>query len=270
MTAEKLPSAELKNSLVNTRDALEKNANSASRNAESAQKTAQPILDGYFPATVMGSTVYFRSGGASPSISPQAHAVLDKATDRAGSIPKDVKNKRDVFYKRAEQEPPAEPQQLHHVEGFADEMAFMKRMIDAEQNPLRKQILINLGEYLGDPYVWGGECKEEGGVDCSGLGVAALRALPGQNIIKGRPTASGIHAISSSISPSQVQAADILYLPAGRINGSTINHIMYALGPFDSKTGVIPCIEAEYGNRVKITMVPKEQFSQYDFARLPL
>lgn len=84
---------------------------------------------------------------------------------------------------------------------------------------MKAQELINsFKELLGEPYVWGGESKLEGGFDCSGaLYAAANRA--GYKV--GRLTAQGYSSIGKKIAVGQQMPGDCLFF------GTTLNHITH-------------------------------------------
>lgn len=84
---------------------------------------------------------------------------------------------------------------------------------------MKAQELINsFKELLGEPYVWGGESKLEGGFDCSGaLYAAANRA--GYKV--GRLTAQGYSSIGKKIAVGQQMPGDCLFF------GTSLNHITH-------------------------------------------
>ena len=86
----------------------------------------------------------------------------------------------------------------------------------------RKTIIKNCKKYLGEPYVWGGESKEEGGYDCSGYAYNVLRDS-GFNV--GRTTADGYRSLGKKIDPSQKKPADLLFF--GK-NGRATHIAFYA------------------------------------------
>lgn len=74
---------------------------------------------------------------------------------------------------------------------------------------VRDKIVAGAQKWLGTPYVWGGESEAEGGVDCSGLVIAAYKAagVP----LKGRPIASDLGKMGTPIPIGQAQPGDLIY-----------------------------------------------------------
>ena len=62
--------------------------------------------------------------------------------------------------------------------------------------------------YIGTPYVWGGESSSEGGMDCSGFVYNALKDA-GYNV--GRTTAQGYRSYGSTVSKSNLQPGDLIF-----------------------------------------------------------
>ncbi len=62
--------------------------------------------------------------------------------------------------------------------------------------------------YIGTPYVWGGESMDEGGMDCSGFVYNALKDA-GYNV--GRTTAQGYRSYGKSVSKSSMQPGDLIF-----------------------------------------------------------
>ena len=73
-------------------------------------------------------------------------------------------------------------------------------------------------QYLGVPYVWGGESLEEGGFDCSGLVYAAY----GENGIKLNRVAQAMYHNGVAVDLNDLQAGDILLF------GSSVYNIWHA------------------------------------------
>ncbi len=67
-------------------------------------------------------------------------------------------------------------------------------------------------QFLGTPYVWGGESMAEGGMDCSGFIYAALKNA-GYNI--GRTTAQGYRSYGTKVNKSDMQAGDLIFFGKG-------------------------------------------------------
>ena len=66
--------------------------------------------------------------------------------------------------------------------------------------------------YMGTPYVWGGESMSEGGMDCSGFVYNALKDA-GYNV--GRTTAQGYRAYGNTVSKSNLQPGDLIFYGKG-------------------------------------------------------
>lgn len=62
--------------------------------------------------------------------------------------------------------------------------------------------------YIGTPYVWGGESMDEGGMDCSGFVYNALKDA-GYNV--GRTTAQGYRGYGSAVSKAEMQPGDLIF-----------------------------------------------------------
>ena len=77
---------------------------------------------------------------------------------------------------------------------------------------------------LGWPYVWGGESREEGGFDCSGLIDFALERA-GFGV--GRPTAAGLQAIALplALAPDALTPGDLVFV------GSPAHHVGMVVAP---------------------------------------
>lgn len=84
-------------------------------------------------------------------------------------------------------------------------------------------------KYLGRPYVWGGNCEDEGGYDCSGFVFQVLHQS-GFNV--NRDTAQGYYNTFSKYETSKTNIAtgDLLFFGKSK---KSITHIAIAL---DSKT----------------------------------
>ena len=86
----------------------------------------------------------------------------------------------------------------------------------------REAIISNCKNYLGKPYVWGGESMEEGGYDCSGYVYNVLRD---SGFDVGRTTADGYRTIGKKVDSSQRKPGDLLYF--GK-NGRATHIAIYA------------------------------------------
>jgi cell wall-associated NlpC family hydrolase len=62
--------------------------------------------------------------------------------------------------------------------------------------------------YIGTPYVWGGESMSEGGMDCSGFVYNALKDA-GYNV--GRTTAQGYRSNGTVVNKSDLQPGDLIF-----------------------------------------------------------
>ena len=87
----------------------------------------------------------------------------------------------------------------------------------------RKAIIENCKKYLGEPYVWGGESKEEGGYDCSGY---AYNVLQDSGFHVGRTTADGYRSLGKEIPASERKEGDLLFFG----KGSRATHIAFYAG----------------------------------------
>lgn len=67
-------------------------------------------------------------------------------------------------------------------------------------------------KYIGTPYVWGGESKQEGGMDCSGFVYNALRDA-GYKV--GRTTAQGYRSFGNTVKKSDMQPGDLIFYGSG-------------------------------------------------------
>ena len=74
--------------------------------------------------------------------------------------------------------------------------------------------LVNAAKnYIGTPYVWGGESMSEGGMDCSGFVYNALKDA-GYNV--GRTTAQGYRGYGTKVDSSDMKAGDLLFFGDGK------------------------------------------------------
>lgn len=87
----------------------------------------------------------------------------------------------------------------------------------------RQEIINNCKNYLGKPYVWGGESMAEGGYDCSGYAYNVMRDS-GLNVY--RDTANGYRKIGTKISSADKNVSDLLFF--GKNNNAT--HIAFYAG----------------------------------------
>ncbi len=77
--------------------------------------------------------------------------------------------------------------------------------------------------YIGTPYVWGGESAGEGGMDCSGFVYNALKDA-GYDV--GRTTAQGYRSYGSTVSKSNMQPGDLVFFG----NNGKATHIGIYIG----------------------------------------
>lgn len=82
-------------------------------------------------------------------------------------------------------------------------------------------IITTAKNFLGKPYVWGGESDAEGGYDCSGLLYAVLRQC---NYPCSRLTASGYSKMGTAVATDQMQAGDFLFF------GRPVTHCAIYIG----------------------------------------
>jgi peptidoglycan DL-endopeptidase CwlO len=81
---------------------------------------------------------------------------------------------------------------------------------------VRDEIVANAREWLGTMYRWGGESRAEGGVDCSGLIIAAFRDAGRPGAVGGpgaRPIASQLGTMGiERKSLAEALPADVIYI----------------------------------------------------------
>ena len=88
----------------------------------------------------------------------------------------------------------------------------------------QKNNIVNAAKsYIGTPYVWGGESKAEGGMDCSGFVYAALKDA-GYKV--GRTTAQGYRSYGKAVSKSDMQPGDLVFFG----NNNNASHIAIYIG----------------------------------------
>ena len=86
------------------------------------------------------------------------------------------------------------------------------------------QIIENCKQYLGKPYVWGGESMSEGGYDCSGY---AYNVLRDSGFKVNRSTAQGYSKLGTTVSYSKANKGDLLFFGKST---SKITHIAIYAG----------------------------------------
>lgn len=104
--------------------------------------------------------------------------------------------------------------------------------------------------YIGTPYVWGGESMAEGGMDCSGFVYAALKDA-GYNV--GRTTAQGYRSYGSVVSKSEMQPGDLVFFGSG--NNATHIGIYIGNGQMIHSSGGSKNTASNPGKGVSITNV---------------
>lgn len=77
----------------------------------------------------------------------------------------------------------------------------------------RENIIAVAKDFIGQPYVWGGESVEEGGYDCSGF---VYRVLNTAGYQAPRSTSQGYRSLGQKITYEQAQAGDLLYFGGGK------------------------------------------------------
>lgn len=87
----------------------------------------------------------------------------------------------------------------------------------------RQEIINNCKNYLGKPYVWGGESDAEGGYDCSGY---AYNVMKDSGLDVYRNTANGYRSIGTKIAITNKDVSDLLFF--GKNNKAT--HIAFYAG----------------------------------------
>lgn len=104
--------------------------------------------------------------------------------------------------------------------------------------------------YLGTPYVWGGESMDEGGMDCSGFVYNALKDS-GYNV--GRTTAQGYRSYGSKVSKSEMQPGDLVFF--GNSGKATHIGIYIGNGQMIHSSGGSKNTKSNPGKGVSITNV---------------
>lgn len=87
----------------------------------------------------------------------------------------------------------------------------------------RQEIINNCKNYLGKPYVWGGESMAEGGYDCSGY---AYNVMKDSGLSVYRNTANGYRNMGTQIAIADKDVSDLLFF--GKNNKAT--HIAFYAG----------------------------------------
>lgn len=118
---------------------------------------------------------------------------------------------------------------------------------EAPQTPLANHVVQFAASQLGQPYVWGGESRKEGGFDCSGLVDYALRAAGVK--VPGRLTTYSALKLGRSVKGEQPQPGDmvivnggkhmVLYAGNGRVIAAPHKGAVVQYQPFDRFAGSI-------------------------------
>lgn len=104
--------------------------------------------------------------------------------------------------------------------------------------------------YIGTPYVWGGESMSEGGMDCSGFVYNALKDA-GYNV--SRTTAQGYRSYGTSISKADMQPGDLVFF--GSNDNATHIGIYVGNGQMIHSTGGSKNTKANPGKGVIISSI---------------
>ena len=87
----------------------------------------------------------------------------------------------------------------------------------------KNNIVSSAKNYIGTPYVWGGESRQEGGMDCSGFVYNALKDA-GYKI--GRTTAQGYRGYGTTVNKTDMQPGDLVFFG----KGNNASHIGIYIG----------------------------------------
>lgn len=104
--------------------------------------------------------------------------------------------------------------------------------------------------YIGTPYVWGGESMAEGGMDCSGF---VYNALKDAGYKVGRTTAQGYRSYGTSVSKSDLQPGDLVFF--GKNNKASHIGIYIGNGKMIHSSGGSKNTKSNPGKGVSITNV---------------
>ena len=106
---------------------------------------------------------------------------------------------------------------LSDTTGYATE-AYAEDITDTDRNILLKEA----ANYLGYPYIWGGNSPEEG-FDCSGFVCYVLKNSG--YVDMPRTTAQGIYNSCRSIDPAEAQPGDIIFFTGTYNSGGPVSHV---------------------------------------------
>ena len=102
-------------------------------------------------------------------------------------------------------------------------------------------------QYIGTPYVWGGESLAEGGFDCSGLVYAAY----GQNGIKLNRVAQAMYYNGEAVDLNNLQPGDVLLFGSSVYNiwhaGIYVGNGVYVHSPYSGATVRTQTLSSTYG-----------------------
>ena len=104
--------------------------------------------------------------------------------------------------------------------------------------------------YIGTPYVWGGESMSEGGMDCSGF---VYNALKDAGYKVGRTTAQGYRSYGTSVSKSDMQPGDLVFF--GKNNDASHIGIYIGNGQMIHSSGGSKNTKSNPGKGVTVTNV---------------
>lgn len=104
--------------------------------------------------------------------------------------------------------------------------------------------------YIGTPYVWGGESSQEGGMDCSGF---VYNALKDAGYKVGRTTAQGYRSYGTSVSKTDMQPGDLVFF--GKDNNASHIGIYIGNGQMIHSSGGSKNTASNPGKGVSVTNV---------------
>lgn len=104
--------------------------------------------------------------------------------------------------------------------------------------------------YIGTPYVWGGESMSEGGMDCSGF---VYNALKDAGYKVGRTTAQGYRGYGTSVSKTDMQPGDLVFF--GKDDNASHIGIYIGNGQMIHSSGGSKNTKSNPGKGVSVTNV---------------
>lgn len=114
----------------------------------------------------------------------------------------------------------------------------------------KNNIVSSAKNYIGTPYVWGGESRQEGGMDCSGFVYNALKDA-GYKI--GRTTAQGYRGYGTTVNKADMQPGDLVFF--GKDNKASHIGIYIGNGQIIHSSGGKSNTKANPGKGVSIANV---------------